>query len=830
MRRPHTRLRNVLISATIIAVFFLLTAQTLPTHTASFGLGAVAEVQARPLSAAAVELTPTSPNTGTQDTTPGKTVTYGITLRNTGTTSGTFVLSKQVSCDAQIPGCIDSFSVSSINQLDPNQSLAFQVSVTIPLNAQVGVTAPTVIRATISSEPGNPPPFVDRTLQTTIIAPTATTIPTRTPTNTPTTEPTVTPTATPAPGCPDLNDPGDDFGGAQLLLVNVPANHGICERGDVDFFKFGGGANKVYTIDILQMDAGLDLVLDLYNDRGELITSNDDFYLERATPSPVIEGTPPPAADLRPRIDSFRVPYAGLYYVRVRDTLGIGGGGRAYRIVVQGESYGPTPATINELCRDLFEEDGLPEEATLITSNELQPAHVLCPVGDADWVRFFGKAGKTYYIYTDSRPYKNRDGLNEPTSAGADTILYLFDRDGVSLITLSDDIQSDDPNLKSLDSEVRFVPTVDGFYYAQVKNIGDIGNQFIKYDLVLKLCLPGAECGRGPAPVNVATAQPTTGNTTPTTGSGTSATAAATGTAPVFEDTPPPSATTTSGSSSSLTALDTAMVNGPVNGFVDSSFQREWARADQPISEQRATRSWLWGPVGLVARSESYAQAASGMRQVQYFDKGRMEINNPTGDRNSRWFVTSGLLVKELISGRMQVGANDFVQRNAADVPIAGDANDANAPTYASFAGVVGQPTGDRTSQQARQQIDRAGQVSDYSGSQRSATRFARFVPETGHNIPQVFWTYLNTQGVVYENGRYRTTNLLDWVFTLGYPLSEPYWTRARVGGVERDVLVQVFERRVLTYSPDNTAEWQVEMGNVGRHYYMWRYGDDASS
>ena len=43
--------------------------------------------------------------------------------------------------------------------------------------------------------------------------------------------------------------------------------------------------------------------------------------------------------------------------------------------------------------------------------------------------------------------------------------------------------------------------------------------------------------------------------------------------------------------------------------------------------------------------------------------------------------------------------------------------------------------------------------------------------------------------------------------------------------GVERDVLVQIYERRVLTYTPANPPEWQVEMGNVGRHYYLWRHG-----
>ena len=49
----------------------------------------------------------------------------------------------------------------------------------------------------------------------------------------------------------------------------------------------------------------------------------------------------------------------------------------------------------------------------------------------------------------------------------------------------------------------------------------------------------------------------------------------------------------------------------------------------------------------------------------------------------------------------------------------------------------------------------------------------------------------------------------------MGYPVTEPYWTTIRVGGASRQVLVQAFQRRVLTYSPTNPAGWQVEMGNV---------------
>jgi hypothetical protein len=54
----------------------------------------------------------------------------------------------------------------------------------------------------------------------------------------------------------------------------------------------------------------------------------------------------------------------------------------------------------------------------------------------------------------------------------------------------------------------------------------------------------------------------------------------------------------------------------------------------------------------------------------------------------------------------------------------------------------------------------------------------------------------------------------------------EPVWISIQVNGENRSVLFQAFERRTLTYTPSNPPGWQVEMGNVGLHYYLWRYGN----
>ena len=106
--------------------------------------------------------------------------------------------------------------------------------------------------------------------------------------------------------------------------------------------------------------------------------------------------------------------------------------------------------------------------------------------------------------------------------------------------------------------------------------------------------------------------------------------------------------------------------------------------------------------------------------------------------------------------------------------------------------------------------------------------RLAQYDNESKHNIAGPFWQFLNRTGKVLDNGRYVDRPVFgDWVFVMGRPISEPYWARINIGcKAEQWSLVQLFERRVLTYTPSNAPDWQVEMGNVGLHYYVWRYGD----
>ena len=250
-----------------------------------------------------------------------------------------------------------------------------------------------------------------------------------------------------------------------------------------------------------------------------------------------------------------------------------------------------------------------------------------------------------------------------------------------------------------------------------------------------------------------------------------------------------------------------------------------WNRTDEPVATGATSRTWLWGqelPESQVY--ESYDETQRGTRLVYYYDKSRMEVTDPHDDRSQQWYVTNGLLVVELITGNMQVGDNRFETRGAAAVNIAGDPDDTSGPTYASFGKLLNLPP-IGANETILLTIDRDGRVNANSHLADYGVTGGEYVPETKHRVASVFWDYLNSVGPIADGVELTEGQLFDpWFYATGYPITEAYWARVKVKGVVQDVLIQCFERRCLTYTPGNVAGWQVEMGNVGRHYYDWRY------
>ena len=273
----------------------------------------------------------------------------------------------------------------------------------------------------------------------------------------------------------------------------------------------------------------------------------------------------------------------------------------------------------------------------------------------------------------------------------------------------------------------------------------------------------------------------------------------------------------------------------PVIGgnFVDPAFARVWAHTDRPVQAGSAQRPWIWGPAPFAAGNEAYQQGVNGRRLVQYFDKSRMEINQPNADPTQKWYVTNGLLVVEMMTGQVQTGDTQFDSGTYTPnpIPVAGDIDSPDAPTYASLAGVASlhgdNRAADLTGQVLSGIIDRAGTVTPGAPPVPAAGTLlnAHYDAKLGHNIPAVFWTFLNAPGPVDQNGQIVQGQVIDPLFDFGYPITEAYWAHLRIGGQDRWALIQAFQRRVLTYVPDNATPWQVETGNVGRHYYDWRYG-----
>ncbi len=785
--RRFALLPRVLLSGA--AVMLLAIVSLLPSRLAT-------PTAARPLQQGSPQLTPA---VATGSASPGTSVTYTFTLTNVGSATDSFTITQEPV--TPIAGATASFNVAGQITLQPGSQRTFTLLVTLPSNAPVNTTD---VRDVVATSTTTPTAVVRARVTTTVSAAT----PTATPTVTPTPTTGAVGTATAVVVCRDFAEPDNDPGAARELRPDVQQTHALCPGGDQDWYYIGGLAGKVYTIDVPAAADGLDLSLSLYDEAGNLVAFNDDFPRNNDP------------TDIRPRIQSWRAPTNGRYLVRVRDAAGGGGPNLTYNILLISESYGPTPTQVAELCTDLYEPDGVPEQARLVGVREVQPDHRLCPAGDADWIRFFGKAGASFTL-----------SVNSEGRAGADPVMVLTDRDAVSILGFSDDSGN------TLDPSIEFTPEVDGFYFVQIKNVGDLGNQFIAYDFSFQPV--GVTAPPTTAPVATRTPAPgaatptttgTAGTTTPTvTGTPGTATPTVTGTPGTATPTRTPTITPTGTMGAYLAPASArieglkdqpAFVNGPAKEFIDPAFGGVWGRTDQLVASGKAQRTWMWGPSGLVGRVEVYQQSRGGARQVQYFDKARMEITDWQRDRANPWFVTNGLLVREMIEGRLQIGDAEFMDRPAAEIGIAGDADDRSGPTYRSFAALLGSVP-NAVGKTSATLLRRDGSTA--STAERPEARLAYYVPETGHNIAQVFWDFLNARGAVNDGARQDV--LVDWVFAMGYPISEPYWTRVKVGGVERDVLVQAFQRRVLTYTPTNAPAWQVEMGNVGRHYYWWRYG-----
>ena len=223
----------------------------------------------------------------------------------------------------------------------------------------------------------------------------------------------------------------------------------------------------------------------------------------------------------------------------------------------------------------------------------------------------------------------------------------------------------------------------------------------------------------------------------------------------------------------------------------------------------------LWGSEPLLWRVEPYADAPDGRRVVQYFDRGRMELT-PTDNGGTE--VTEGLLALELTTGEIRLGSKLLQYQDPPTTAIDSGTPDPAVATYAGLSQVVEKQAANGSANHTSLDlwIDAAGKVTEKAPP--TSVWDTQYVTATGHNLPDVFVNLFNQNPF----------GQMTWVEALGYPISEPYWTMYRRNGVLLPSLVQVFERRILVYTPSLQPSEQITLANVGRHYYRWRYGVDA--
>jgi hypothetical protein len=254
-----------------------------------------------------------------------------------------------------------------------------------------------------------------------------------------------------------------------------------------------------------------------------------------------------------------------------------------------------------------------------------------------------------------------------------------------------------------------------------------------------------------------------------------------------------------------LTTFVTLASVAPVQAasdFASPAFATPWRRDESVVTN-------FWGPLksALDPKRELYKEASGGKRTVQYFDKGRMELS-PDGE------ITNGLLATELTTGELQLGDNTFERRQPAAIPVAGDP-DNTFPTYADLRRYMA-PNPEPVDQALM--IVAPGGLSDVfmreDGDPAVAIVLSDQVgADVWHNVPRAFSQFRERVGVD----------------AVGLAITEPVWVSIRVGGAQTAVLVQAFERRVLTYTPTNPPKFQVEFGNIGQHYVRWRYPKGTS-
>lgn len=275
--------------------------------------------------------------------------------------------------------------------------------------------------------------------------------------------------ATVMPCAADAGEEDDTAAAARQVPTSGAAQtHNFCPRGDEDWVKFSADAGALYVLQTSNLGIASDTYLYLYGQDGATeLARNDDYGYTLA--SRII----------------WRAPAAGVYYAKVRHHNASASGPDTYYDLAIGKG---------RCTLDAAEPDNsILEAEPLITDGRLQ-SHNFClgadppsDLADQDWVSFQAAAGATYLIRSSN------------LATNSDTVLQLYDRDGLSLLASNDD------DGQGRGSSITFQAPALGAYFVQVVHYN---SAFSGNDTAYQVSITGA-LAPTPTPTATPTATPT---------------------------------------------------------------------------------------------------------------------------------------------------------------------------------------------------------------------------------------------------------------------------------------------------------------------------------
>jgi uncharacterized repeat protein (TIGR01451 family) len=202
---------------------------------------------------------------------------------------------------------------------------------------------------------------------------------------------------------------------------------------DKDWVKFYALAGQVYTVTTSQLSPDVDTVLQLYDRDGVTLLDENDDYAAGSKASRIV-WTAPADGWYYARITHFDRTYEPRYSSVC---------GNHYQIAVE--------TTACAAAADAYEPDNLYTQAAVIPADGTAQTRTFHTVADKDWIKFYVLARQVYTITTSQ------------LSPDVDTVLQLYDRDGVTLLDENDDYVGG-----SEGSRIVWTAPADGWYYARV--------------------------------------------------------------------------------------------------------------------------------------------------------------------------------------------------------------------------------------------------------------------------------------------------------------------------------------------------------------------------